>query len=81
MKLKELKEYIISLPVRFDEFNVVNGELIVVKDDETLMLVNNSIMTVYVDEKTKEIQFLHQSEDDVRDLLTKELKNGITKRD
>jgi hypothetical protein len=70
MKLKELKEYINSLPDRLNEFNVVNGELIVVKDEQSLALINHTVMTVYVDEPNKEIQFLHQSEDDVKDLLT-----------
>lgn len=70
MTLGELKQYIGSLPARLDGFNVVNGELIVVKDEKSLALINHSIVTAYVDESTKEIQFLHQSEDDVRDLLT-----------
>lgn len=70
MTLKELKEYITSLPSRLDDFNVVNGELIVVKDEESLMLINHSITTIYVDEPAKEIQFLYQSEEDIRNLLT-----------
>jgi len=70
MTLGELKQYIASLPARLDGFNVVNGELIVVKDEQSLALINHSVQTVYVDESTKEIQLLHQSEEDVRDLLT-----------
>ncbi len=70
MKLKELKEYITSLPSRLNDFEVVNGEMVLVKEDEALMLVNHSVSTVYVDESTKEIQFLHQSEDEIKDLLT-----------
>lgn len=69
MTLKELKEYIGSLPARLDHFNVVNGELVVLKDEESLALINHSIVTAYVDESTKEIQFLHQSEQDIKDLL------------
>lgn len=69
MTLKELKDYITSLPTRLDNFSIVNGEMIVVKDEQSLALINHSVQTVFVDESTKEIQFLHQSEDDVRDLL------------
>ena len=68
MTLGELKQYIISLPTRLDNFNIVNGEMII-QDEKSLALINHSIQTVYVDESTKEIQFLHQSENDVRDLL------------
>ena len=70
MTLKELKNYIINLPTKFDDLNVVNGELIVVEGDKTLAFVSNSIITIYVDESTNEIQFLHQSEEDVKNLLT-----------
>ena len=69
MKLKELKQYINTLPERLDDFDVVNGELVVVESEKSLALVNNSVSTIYVDEKTKEVQFLHQSEQDVKDLL------------
>lgn len=69
MKLKELKQYINTLPERLDDFDVVNGELVVVESEKSLALINNSVSTIYVDEKTKEVQFLHQSEQDVKDLL------------
>lgn len=80
MTLGELKQYIGSLPARLDDFSVVNGELVVIKDEESLALINHSVQTVYVDEKTKEIQILHQTEDDVRDLLT-DRNDGITEED
>jgi hypothetical protein len=70
MTLKELKDYITSLPARLDNFSIVNGEMIVVEREKSLALINHSVQTVYVDESTKEIQFLHQTENDVRDLLT-----------
>jgi hypothetical protein len=70
MTLKELKDYVTSLPSRLDNFTIVNGEMIVVESEKSLALINHSVQTVYVDESTKEIQFLHQTEDDIRDLLT-----------
>jgi hypothetical protein len=69
MILKDLKAYLLSLPTRLDNFTVVNGEMIANKDDKVLVLTNNTLATVYVDEKLKEIQFLHQSEEDIKTLL------------
>lgn len=69
MKLKDLKFYLNSLPDRLDNFSVVNGEMVTNKDDKMLVLMNNSLATVYVDEKTKEVQFLHQTEQDIKDLI------------
>jgi hypothetical protein len=36
---------------------VVNGEMVNAEDGKNLMLVNNTVVTVYVDEETSEIQF------------------------
>ena len=69
MILNELKEYINSLPSRLGEFTIVNGEMVTHQEEKSLVLINHSIHTVYVDEVTKEIQFLHQTENDIRDLL------------
>ena len=69
MKLKELKEYILSLPERLDDFNIINGELTESENDSTFVFLSNTVQTVYVDEKLKEIQFLHQTEADIKDLL------------
>jgi hypothetical protein len=43
-----------------------------VEDGKNLMLVNNTVVTVYVEE-TSEIQILHQSEDDIKDMVI----NGV----
>jgi hypothetical protein len=69
MTLKELKVFINSLPVHMDEFNMVNGEFGLASDGNTFVMTNNSIMTIYVDEKNTEIQFLHQTDKDVKDIL------------
>jgi hypothetical protein len=52
-----------------DEFNMVNGEFGLASDGNTFVMTNNSIMTIYVDEKDTEIQFLHQTDKDVKDIL------------
>lgn len=69
MTLKELKLYLNEIPAKMDEFNVVNGEFGLDKDGKTFVLTNNEVMTVYIDEKTQEIQFLHQTDQDVKDIL------------
>ena len=69
MKLKELKDYILSLPERLDDFNIINGELTESENDSSFIFLSNTVQTVYVDEKLKEIQFLHQTEEDIKNLL------------
>ena len=69
MTLGELKEYINSIPEHMDEFTVVNGELGLAKDGNTFVMTNNEVHTAYVDVNNKEVQFLHQSDKDVKDLI------------
>jgi len=69
MTLGELKEYINSIPEDMDEYTVVNGELGLAKDGNTFVMTNNEIHTAYVDTSNGEIQFLHQSDKDVKDLI------------
>lgn len=69
MTLGELKEYINSIPEQMDVYTVVNGELGLAKDGNTYIMTNNEVHTAYVDTKNGEIQFLHQSDKDVKDLI------------
>lgn len=69
MTLKELKVFINSIPETMNEFEMVNGEFGLGKDGVTFVMTNNSVMTIYVDEKNKEIQFLHQTDKDVKNIL------------
>lgn len=69
MTLGELKEYINSIPEEMDNYTVVNGELGLAKDGNTYIMTNNEVHTAYVDTKNGEIQFLHQSDKDVKDLI------------
>jgi len=69
MTLGELKEYINSIPEDMDEYTVVNGELGLAKDGNTFVMTNNEIHTAYVDTSNGEVQFLHQSDKDVKDLI------------
>jgi tricorn protease-like protein len=69
MRLGELKEYINSIPEDMDNYTVVNGELGMAKDGNTFVMTNNEVHTAYVDVKNGEVQFLHQSDKDVKDLI------------
>jgi len=69
MILKELKEYILSIPEDMDEFTVVNGEFTLDKDGNTFVMENNQVHTAYVDINNKEIQFLHQTDKEVKDMI------------
>lgn len=69
MTLKELKSYINSLPEEMEGYNMVNGEFGLAKDGNTFVMTNNEVITIYVDKKNKEIQFLHQTDKDVKDMI------------
>ena len=69
MILQELKTYINSIPESFDTFSVVNGEFGLAKDGNTYVMTNNEVMNIYVDKKNSEVQFLHQTDKDVKEIL------------
>lgn len=60
MKLKEIKEWIDSLPDEFLEFDVVNAELGKIETEDDLMYrYDKPITALNVSEETKEILFLN----------------------
>jgi hypothetical protein len=63
MTLKELKNWINSLPEEFDEYPVMNGKIGVL-DEQYHYRIDNSITTTMVDEETKEIIIMHDDQDD-----------------
>ena len=69
MTLKDLKKYINAMPETMDDLSVVNGEFGLATDGNTYVLKTNEITTVYIDEKNGELQFLHQTDKDVKDIL------------
>lgn len=69
MILKELKIFTNSIPEEMDGFTVVNGEFMLDKDGKTFIMGNNKVLTVYVDRPNKEVQFLHQTDKDVKNLI------------
>ena len=77
MKLSELKKFITSIPESFDDYIVVNGEIGYYDEQKGVIMVNKPILTVYVDRETNEIQLLHQTEEEVKEIM----RNGNTKND
>lgn len=69
MTLLELKKYINAIPETMNTFQVVNGEFCLDKDGNTFVMKNNEVMTVFIDKNNSEIQFLHQTDKDVKDII------------
>ena len=80
MNLLELKDFINSLSSKYDDALVVNGEFGLAKDGKTFVLGNKEVLTIYVDEPNNEIQFLHQTDKDVKDLIFDLGDDGTTER-
>lgn len=79
MTLKELKSYVAKLPNEMDEFEIVNGEVgyLEPENEESLVYrVDKPIIALYVDKKSEEICFFHQTQEDVNNALV----NGNTKK-
>jgi hypothetical protein len=74
MTLGELKTFVNSIPEDMDNYEAVNGEFCLDKDGNTFIMKNNSIMTIYVDQKTNDVQFLHQTDEDVKNILLGDLE-------
>lgn len=69
MELKEFRAFINSIPTDMDDYTMVNGEFTVAKDGKTFVMSNNKILTAYVDRPNKEVQILHQTDKDVKDMI------------
>ena len=63
MKIIELKEFLETLPDDFDQYEVVNGEYVKI-DSEYYSRVDKPVMFLTVDEESKELCVLHQTEEE-----------------
>lgn len=63
MILKELKEWINKLPEIYDEYTVVNGEYGSI-DGEYMYRLDKPVITLAVDQETKEILILNDIQND-----------------
>lgn len=62
MKLKELKDWLDTLPDEFLEYTVVNGEVVII-DDEYHYRLDKPVTTLTVDEENKEIIILNDTQE------------------
>jgi hypothetical protein len=70
MTVKELKTFLKTLPKSFDDFDVVNGEYgKLMTDDNLHYRVDKPIVYMLVDEETKELCILHQTENEVEEII------------
>jgi len=72
--IKELKNFLASLPKEFDNFGMVNGEYAGTEDDGFYVRLDKPITHLEIDEKTGEFLLLNQSAEEVNtiiDIITK----------
>lgn len=74
--IKELKAFLNRLPKEFDDFGLVNGE--VIGFDEYYARVDKPIIHLEIDETTKEFMLLHQSEKELEEILKDIEKHGTS---
>jgi hypothetical protein len=62
MTLQELKTFLDTLPEEFLEFAVVNGEIGML-DDQYMYRIDKPVTTITVDEETKEVVILNDTQE------------------
>jgi len=65
--IRELKAFLNRLPEEFDEFGLVNGEVAGV--DAYYARIDKPIIHLEIDEEFGEMLFLHQSEEELNNIL------------
>ncbi len=71
MRLEELKAFLNSLPEEFNSYGIVNGEVGIIKNNDKEDLVyrcDKPIISLYVDESSKEVCFFHQTQEEVTEI-------------
>ncbi len=69
MQLKDLREFLTKIPTELDEYEMVNGEVGVLDEENGYTYrVDKPIIALYVDEDTKEVCFFHQTQEDVKNI-------------
>lgn len=82
MTLKELKKFVNNLPETFDDYGVVNGEVGVLDGtggdgrEDLVYRCDKPIITLFVDEQSKEVCFFHQTQEDVNIVYKEDNEEG-----
>jgi hypothetical protein len=72
MQLKDLREFLTKIPLSFDEYEMVNGEvgLLDAEDENSAVYrLDKPIIAMYIDESSKEICFFHQTQEYVKQFV------------
>jgi hypothetical protein len=67
--IRELKTFLNSLPPEFDDFGMVNGEVAGI--EEFYVRIDKPIIHLEIDEENGEFLLLHQSEEELNDIMNK----------
>jgi len=59
MKLKELKEWVTTLPTEYEDFDIVNGDLTETENEYTYQ-IEKPVVALYMDKENKEVIILTQ---------------------
>ena len=68
--IRELKTFLNRLPEEFDDFGMVNGEVTGLAD-EFYARVDKPIIHLEIDEENGEFLLLHQSEEELNEIMNK----------
>ena len=70
MNIKELKEFLDTLPKEFDSYDLVNGEFAILENTGYNYRLDKPIECITVDEDSKEILFCHQTQEEIDKIQT-----------
>jgi len=79
MTLEELLNFLNGLPESFKSYGIVNGEVGILKDsgkegeEDLVYRCDKPIISLYVDENSKEICFFHQTQEEVTEIAGDEM--------
>lgn len=76
MTILELKNFLNSLPINFDTFTIVNGEVSTLGENYYVR-IDKPVIHLEIDENSKELLILHQTEEELKNI--EESINGNTK--
>jgi hypothetical protein len=67
--IRQLKTFLNRLPEEFDDFGMVNGEVAGI--EEFYVRIDKPIIHLEIDEESGEFLLLHQSEDELNEIMNK----------
>jgi hypothetical protein len=73
--IKELKSFLNSIPEHMDEFEMVNGEVSELTETGYYARVDKPIIHLEIDEETGEFLLLHQSQEEVNEIINSAKNN------